>query len=650
MEAEVTPLGTGRVYDRVYDNAEVFDIETNDLVSPNCVHMAASIDGRGYTKRYYHLHQSETEADSFDGVLQDAKYVVGHNIINYDLPVLRDLAGIFVPRHKVIDTLILSQLFHYKHTGGHSLEAWGERLRHKKVGVGITDFSELTTELESRCISDITLGQKVLERFSKYIDDPVWHPAIELEHEIAYICREMSETGFRFDMGKAMQMQVTLQRKLAPINDMLQRAFPPFPVPLREIHPRFTKTGKIHKGDFRGYDGDPTEIFWGPFTLIEFYPFNPDSPKQVVSRLNKAGWKPTEMTKGHLDARKKWNQLEPARRKYYEEFGWKICEENLKTLPADAPEGASLIAQRLILQSRLSDLNEWIALAQKTPKGYYVHGEFRSIGAWSHRLSHAKPNLANVPVAKRTPNDNEFMQFINNINDDMRGLWLPRKGYVLVGTDADGLQMRIFAHYVNDRTLTDALTKGSKADKTDIHSVHQRALGEVCASRDVAKTFIYAFLLGAGIRKIAEILSCSIEQAKTAVDNFLNFYPGLAHLKKTVIPRDAERGYFVGLDGRKVVCDSEHHMLAGYLQNGEAVIMKRACVRWRQKLIEANVPFDMHTWPHDEWQVGVPDDKDIIEFVQQTQIQAIRDQADELNMNCPLEGSSSWGYSWKDTH
>lgn len=238
----------------------------------------------------------------------------------------------------------------------------------------------------------------------------------------------------------------------------------------------------------------------------------------------------------------------------------------------------------------------------------------------------------------------------------MRALFIARKGYRLIGTDADGIQMRIFAHYVNDERLIKALVEGSKEDETDIHSLHKKFLGEVCRSRDEAKTFIYAWLLGAGVAKVAEILQCNVHEAKDAVDNFIQAYPGLRSLKKDKIPYDARRGYFEGLDGRLVACSSEHLMLAGYLQNGEAIIMKGATVDWQSKLRTEGIPFRLVTWPHDEWQTEVQDDDDIAGRVSQIQIESIRRQREVLGFNLPLGGTTSThdgfigGYTWKDTH
>jgi DNA polymerase-1 len=266
-------------------------------------------------------------------------------------------------------------------------------------------------------------------------------------------------------------------------------------------------------------------------------------------------------------------------------------------------------------------------------------------------MAHQRPNMANIPVAKRSPKDNEFEKLSNDINDDMRRLWTARPGYRLVGVDADGIQMRIFAHYVNDERLTNALISGNKDSGSDIHSVHQRALGDVCRSRDDAKTFIYAWLLGAGLRKVAEILHCSQSGAKTAVDSFIGFYPGLAHLKATQIPQDASRGYFVGLDGRYVVVPSEHKVLAGYLQNGEKIIMSRAFVSWHKELRKLGIPFVLRNFIHDEWQTEVPDEEEIAQEVARVQSEALARQTEELGLRCPvIAGKPSFGYTWQETH
>lgn len=628
----------------------IIDTETNALRNPSKIHVICTRTFENETKEFIDV---QSNPEPFLSYVSQFPIKAGHNFIQYDLNCVLDR---LVPAHgidlvSVIDTLVLSRLIKYDISGGHSIEAWGNRLGIKKEGVDITSWDELTPEMIARCHSDTLINLKLLDRYWRFVIDPEWRNAIELENYTARVCAEMTDNGFPFNKEGAEKLHAEISELLVPIDKSIAEAFPPKPVFVREVNPRLTKSGTLNLSDFRWFDGNDLSGFTedAPFSVITFEEFNPGSPQQIVERLNEAGWKPTEKTKGHIDALR---QRKPDKEKLekYRKYGWKVSEENLKTLPDSAPKAAKDLGKRIVLQSRLSDLEEWLALAVNEGDFWNVHGQFNGLGAWTHRLSHSKPNLANVPVAKRSPRDSEFQTLVNDLNDVMRSIWVARPGCRLVGTDADGLQMRIFAHIVNDKELIDALVQGKKEDETDIHSLHKRKLGEDAKSRDSAKTFIYAWLLGAGTGKVSEILETTHSRAKEAVARFIESYPTLAELKRSQIPRDAARGYFLGLDGRKVVCSSEHLMLAGYLQNGEAIIMKGACREWQSVLRREKIPFRLATWPHDEWQTEILDDEDICQFVQETQKQSIRNQAERLSMNCPLEAASKWGYTWKDTH
>jgi DNA polymerase I-like protein with 3'-5' exonuclease and polymerase domains len=248
-------------------------------------------------------------------------------------------------------------------------------------------------------------------------------------------------------------------------------------------------------------------------------------------------------------------------------------------------------------------------------------------------------------------------------SDKMRELWIAAHDRFLVGVDAESIQLRIFGHYINDKGFINALIAGRKEDASDPHSLNQRALGDICKSRDDAKTFIYAWLLGAGLTKVAQILGCTLEEARMANDNFLEFYPGLKLLKDQVIPEDAARGYFQGFDGRYVRIwgddydQRRHFTLAGYLQNGEVIIMKRAVQLWYPKLVKEKIPFWWVNFVHDEYQTETPRDMEIAKYVAQTQADAIRQVGVDLGLNCPMAGSILNGHgklaigdNWLDTH
>ena len=277
-----------------------------------------------------------------------------------------------------------------------------------------------------------------------------------------------------------------------------------------------------------------------------------------------------------------------------------------------------------------------------------VHGKFYGIGAWSGRMAHQNPNTANIPTDTKLH------------GAEMRALWQAPKNRLLVGVDAEGIQLRIFAHYINDPEFTKALVEGKKDDKSDPHSLNQRVLG--AKSRNIAKRFIFAYLLGAGVGKLAQILEISEQSARDSLDRLLERYAGLALLKKTVIPTDAKRGYFRGLDGRLVKIpgdtagERKHLCMSGYLQNGESIVMKSATLKWHDKLKKSDAI--LVNLVHDEWQTECPNDMEVAVRIAKMQADSLREVGEELGLLCPLAGSF-WsdelkdytiGTNWKVTH
>jgi len=260
-------------------------------------------------------------------------------------------------------------------------------------------------------------------------------------------------------------------------------------------------------------------------------------------------------------------------------------------------------------------------------------------------MAHQNPNTANIPnefdtAGKKKPYGKE-----------LRALWRAPPNRLLVGVDAEGSQLRIFAHYIADPEFTQSLVEGRKDDKTDPHSLNQRILGSVCKSRAAAKRFIYALLLGAGLGKLSEILGCSSVEAQQALDRLMSRYSGWAYLKEEVFPKDARRGYLIGLDGRKVRIpgDTEgtrrHLAMSGYLQNGEAIVMKSATLKWWQKLEDYDAK--LVNFVHDEWQVECPNDMKIALEIAEMMSSSLCEVGTDLHLNCPLAGSY-WNDDAKD--
>jgi DNA polymerase-1 len=634
----------------------ICDIETESL-NPNKIHLIVCLDTETEEIwRFRNVHDPSGDKTAFLAFASKVTSWVGHNFLGFDARALTRLCSLSFGPESIIDTLVLSRLIDSTRDK-HSIESYGEEFGIQKQGTDITDWSVLTPEMEARCVSDVQINLRLYRKYKKYLLSPVWQEAIRTEHFIAGLCaNDLHDNGFSFDIRGAILLKEQIDQELSILDDALRSAFPPKVHFIKEVHPKATKHGTLNRSDFRWLGPEPDLSVYDvgcPFSRIEYRDFNPASPTQIVERLNEAGWRPTEKTKGHREAEKGLRQLARKRKKtpsdretireleeklqQYQKTGWSVSEENLSTLPDTAPKAAQSLVRRLLLGSRSSTLNSWIQVYD-TNTGR-IHGSFNGIGAWTQRMSHDRPNMGNIPAFnERQPEKTPY-------SDRMRSLWQAGRDRYLVGVDAESIQLRIFAHYLNDEEFTKSLIEGDKKFGTDPHSVNQRALGSVCRSRDAAKTFIYAWLLGAGVQKIGQVLDCTTEEARNAVENFILRYAGLRYLKEKVIPYDAERGYFQGFDGRYVriwgddVSSRSHFALAGYLQNGEAVIMKRAVQIWYPRLKSEGVPFWMVNFVHDEWQTETIRDVEVAKYVGNVQAEAIRTVGDNLGLLCPFAGS-----------
>lgn len=420
---------------------------------------------------------------------------VGHNIIGYDLPVLERFTGLSVPLEQVLDTLVMSRLIKAQRSKGHSLDAWGEYLKYPKLE--FTAFHSYSQEMLEYCINDVKLNLLVYQHLMRWFSKDLWKDALSDEQFLARICHELGENGFSFDSKAATSMHKELVDTLSDLTDRLRVDFPPRAKLLDVRSPKVKKDGSISKVGLKWASPDTTFSPDSEFSLVEWVPFSPGSPKQVVTRLNEIGWKPIEKTKGHLKLeqeiklqRRKPTRDQQDKLKYYEQYGWKVNESNLNTLPEDAPSGARNLVRWLLLDSRRSTLEEWLQ-AYNVDTGR-IHGRFQHIGSWTHRMSHSAPNMANIPAVKADRfKDQQLKDLTLHYGKSMRKLWKveDEENEWLVGCDAEGIQLRILAHYINDPVFTEALVSGSKDDGTDAHSLNQRKLGSVCRSRDNAKTF-----------------------------------------------------------------------------------------------------------------------------------------------------------------
>jgi DNA polymerase I-like protein with 3'-5' exonuclease and polymerase domains len=283
-----------------------------------------------------------------------------------------------------------------------------------------------------------------------------------------------------------------------------------------------------------------------------------------------------------------------------------------------------------MIQKRLGQLAEGKEAWVKLEKNGRIHGRVNTNGAVTGRCTHSNPNMAQVP-AVRAPYGKEC-----------RELFTVAKGYKMVGADASGLELRCLAHFMgkwDEGAYAKELLEG------DIHTANQKAAG--LETRDQAKTFIYAFLYGAGDAKIGTVVGKGQEEGAKLRANFLKKTPALKYLKDAV-EKAAKRGYLLGLDGRKLWIRSEHAALNTLLQSAGALVMKKACCILDKMIKESGFDAKFALNVHDEWQIEVKEE--VAELVGNLAVQAIRDAGDFFNFRCPLDGEFRVGNNWAETH
>ena len=626
----------------------VCDTETDSLDPTKLWLIIAKDVDTGSIYSFKNLHNNVSERKRFEEFSKHVTLWIGHNFISFDRHAIHHFVpAVSIHVDSIIDTLVVSRLFNFSLEAGHSLDSYGARFKFPKLT--FTDFAGgYTEEMYTYCLQDVELTEKVWRFYKHHIDNTDrWGEAIQVEQFTVQMCDDMTRNGFTFDHDLARKAEAELLEELGRLTEALQVAFPIYSVCKKEVTPQQTLHGTLHKKDFKWWDSDDLSPFavGASFSVIEWAEFNPSSPKQVVTRLNDIGWTPIDKTKGHAQYLNKFNQSKhtPERSRFFEEFGWKLSEDNIATLPEDAPEAAKDLVKYLLLMGRKRTFDQWFKAYNHTTGR--IHGDFFHIGAWTHRMSHANPNMANTPSVDSKYHNEDLKAYAKHYGTLMRSCWTVPEGHFLVGVDAKGIQLRLLAHYMNDEEFIAELLD----EDGDIHALNTTKLGRPPEDRPRAKTFIYAWLLGAGLGKVQSILNLTTRSAKQAVDNFIEGYPGLKELKKTRISKDAHNGYFEGLDGRLVKVDQERLVLAGYLQNGEALVMKHSLMRWYTVLTEMGVPFKLVNFVHDEWAIETTtlENAEIIQKVIEDSLVYV---GEKFNLNIPMAGNGNIGKTWMDVH
>jgi len=594
-----------------------FDIEADGLLDDVSKIHCISVSEDGDNPKCF------VGSEEIDKALMWMKYadkLIGHNIIGYDLPVLKKVLDWEPSEHTLIrDTLVLSHLvwpdimkddsetkrIPKKYWGRYSLRSFGYRLNTHKGE--IEDFTSWSPELIEYCNQDVMLTEKLWNMIVRKEPTAI---SVDMEIRFAQLSQRMHEIGICFDIYEASLLdgKITIERDA--LLESISQLVPPKVTTLKTpqywvCQETFTQYEK--KSD--ASSSQRKHLVAGPLKTRE-EKFNPMSRQQVATYLEGRGWKPTENT--------------PTGRP-------KVDESILLEIP-DIPE-AKEIARLYRLQKMLAMLSEgkesWLGLVRKSR----IHPRLNTLGTVSGRTSCSKPNLQQVP-SERLP-----------FGKECRELFCAPEGKMLCGVDAKSLEVRCFAHYMA------AYDSGEFADLVVSDDIHQANADLMNCDRQTAKNTFFALLYGASPRKISDMLSIEVAAASDLIDGLFRKRPAMKKLMDAVKNRAMKRGFLVGLDGRRLHPRSFHSSVNLLIQSAGAIVSKRAAVNTMMKIKEHGEDYrNVHIvgFIHDELILEAPEDKAIP--VMNQAIVAFRETTGQYNLRCPMDGDGRVGNNWYEVH
>jgi len=579
----------------------VFDIETDGL-QPTKIFCISILDVD--SQEQFNFRPSNIGEGI--SLLKTADKLIGHNIIGFDIPVIRRLHGVDLLDKKLIDTLVLSRLFNPVRAS-HSLEAWGYKLQFPKIE--FNEYDVFSEDMLKYCAHDVILNFKVYEELKRE-SKGFTSESVNLETEVYKIVTDQRDHGFILDEKLTLSLLDEFTSELSAAESLVHETFKPKIIE-RNIYPQHTKSGVLKK---LGIDDEDKQT---RLTDEEYNKLKKCGSDKIV-RTTEEEFK--------LGSRQQIGE-------YLQDFGWKpkhftptgqpkVDEKVLATVK-DIPE-AAIIAKYLMLQKRIAQVQSWLVFLD----GKRVHGSVISNGTITGRMSHRDPNMAQVPSLS------------SPYGKECRSCWTVPRGYKLVGVDASGLELRMLAHYLDDKEFINDILNG------DIHTANQARAG--LQSRNQAKTFIYALLYGAGDGKIGSVVGGSKAEGKRIKQSFFANLPTLKSLRNRITRTAEQKGFITGLDGRKIFIRSSHSALNSLLQGAGAIVMKRALIILNESINTNSIDAHCVANVHDEWQIETWGAD--VNRLGNLAINAIKSAGEYYNLNCPLDAQYKFGENWSETH
>jgi len=620
----------------------VFDIESNGLLDTvDTIWIIVAVDLTTNTKYVFSDYPAKDKGakplKEFRKLFDQATLLIGHNIIGYDLPLLRKLENWF-PKDdiKIVDTMIMSQVLNYNRFGGkHNLALWGKYVGKEKPEHN--DWSKYSDEMLHRCLEDVDINVLVYKHLIgefKVLSEkkPLIKESLRVEHDVAHFCSLSREKGWLFNKQEALVILDKMKQELKAIEDEIEPKLRLVIKPLDKEpkEPKWIKNGNYDAFTARYFGLDPSNgrdirTVQGPYSRIEIIKPDLGSIESVKAYLYTIGWEPDD-----------WNW-----EKINGDFVKKSPKLTTSSLEKLGNEGL-LLDKYYTTRSRHDILSGWIENLDVDGR---LHGDCFTIATPTSRARHS--GIVNVPSAKA------------EWGPEMRKLFIVEDGWTIVGADSSGNQFRALCHYLKNDEYTNEVINGDVHQKnadvlTSILREEKELKPDESLPRSTAKPFIYAYLFGAGGEKVSLILTGkrNAKLGNKIKGEFAKRVPGLAELNKKiqqVYYQTEAMGdpYIPALDGRRVPCESAHKGLNYLLQSAEAITCKAAVAMIMKKLNEEEIPWIPLIFYHDEVEFAVPDE--------------YAEKAAELSKECfkeapkvfgvtIMDGEAKLGKTWYDVH
>ena len=270
-----------------------------------------------------------------------------------------------------------------------------------------------------------------------------------------------------------------------------------------------------------------------------------------------------------------------------------------------------------------------------------IHTTFQNLVTATGRLSSTEPNLQNIPV--RT-----------DLGAEIRKMFIPKPGYVLVDADYSQIELRVLAHISEDEAMTEAFQCGMDIHTATASQVFSVPADEVTSlQRRNAKAVNFGIVYGISEFSLAEDIGVSRYEAKAYIDAYLANYKGVKAYMRKVVDDAREIGYTQTLYGRRrsipelkssnfnIRQGAERMALNTPIQGSAADLIKLAMIRVDKALSEKYPDAKLLLQVHDELIVECPK-----EIAQDVAAVVSSEMEKVAKLRVPLLAEAKWGYSW----